>query len=383
MNEQIQQALHDDIDVRTTQPITEFPLASRRDARALPVIATYHLSEEGRKASLLAGGDGRAVQELKVQVPTNRFHLVTVDTDGQARLKLRPQYSINQNQQVVRSDALPIFDDVPTAEDLLKQAARNHQLEGAFRAEQAERQRKRKESGFEAHQKLAEQFLADPALRAIEHPRPTARKCYLTTKSGRKVLFDAKRDLGLARQVPPEACRRFDHDYEARREKNSEKRSRELALHDERDRFVVEWVAQHATSEQRDRYDRGVLPVSEVVNCVADATFAVAGDKPVYVRNGVDQFQAHIRRFPQYATTVVTKDGLVIDSANAESASESQWALVRELQALLPDAKMTLRRQRLSWRLDPNAPAFTVFFVLVTQQIGPFLVRREFLAPNS
>lgn len=119
------------------------------------------------------------------------------------------------------------------------------------------------------------------------------------------------------------------------------------------------------------------------MNCVADATFAVAGDKPVYVRNGVDQFQAHIRQFPQYATTVVTKDGLVIDSANAESASESQWALVRELQVLLPDAKVTLRRQRLSWRLDPNAPAFTVFFVLVTQQVGPFLVRREFLAPNS
>ena len=37
--------------------------------RTLTVTATYLLSEEGRKASLLAGGDGRAVQELTVQVP--------------------------------------------------------------------------------------------------------------------------------------------------------------------------------------------------------------------------------------------------------------------------------------------------------------------------
>ena len=38
--------------------------------RTLAVTATYLLSEEGRKVSLLAGGDGRAVQELAVEVPT-------------------------------------------------------------------------------------------------------------------------------------------------------------------------------------------------------------------------------------------------------------------------------------------------------------------------
>jgi hypothetical protein len=384
MNEHIQQTVvGDSIDVGTTAPITAFSRGPRGDVRTLPVVAIYHLSEEGRKASLLAGGDGRALQEVKVQVPTNRFHLVNVDADGQARLKLRPQYNVNQNQEIVRNDASPVFDHVPSVDDLLKHAARNHQLEGAFRAEQAERQRKRKETGFEAHQKLAEHFLADPALRAMEHPRPTTRKCFLATKSGRKVLFDAKRDMGIARQVPAEASRRFDRDYEVRREKNSEKRSRELALHVERDGFVAEWIAQHATPEQRDRHARGLLPVKEVVDVVADATFAVAKDKPQYVRNGVDQFQEYIRQFPQYASAVVTKDSLIIDSANAESASESQWALIRELQVLLPDARVTLRRQRLSWALDLNAPALTVFFVLVTQQVGPFLTRREFLAPSS
>ena len=35
----------------------------------LAVIATYLLSEEGRKVSLLNGGNGRAVQEVTIQVP--------------------------------------------------------------------------------------------------------------------------------------------------------------------------------------------------------------------------------------------------------------------------------------------------------------------------
>src|SRR5881398_721919 len=57
-------------------------------SRTLAVTATYLLSEEGRKASLLTGGDGRAVQELMIEVPANRLHLVSVDSNGVARLKL-------------------------------------------------------------------------------------------------------------------------------------------------------------------------------------------------------------------------------------------------------------------------------------------------------
>ena len=47
-------------------------------ARTLSVTASYLLSENGRKASLLAGGDGHAVQQIALQVPANRLHLVEV-----------------------------------------------------------------------------------------------------------------------------------------------------------------------------------------------------------------------------------------------------------------------------------------------------------------
>jgi hypothetical protein len=68
---------------RSLEPVVDIEsVVARRDSgRTLTVTAVYHLSEEGRKASLLDGGDGRAVQEIKVAVPTNRFHLVSVDAD--------------------------------------------------------------------------------------------------------------------------------------------------------------------------------------------------------------------------------------------------------------------------------------------------------------
>src|SRR5262245_18206470 len=276
MSEHVPHAVNDRVDMVAAPPITEFPRAARTETRTFPVIATYHLSEEGRKALLLAGGDGRALQEVKVEVPTNRFHLVSVDADGQARLKVRPRYFLNDNQEVVRNDGPPIFDTVPAIEDLLKEAARNHQLERAYRAEKAERQRKRRESGFDAHQKMAEEFLADSTRRALEHPKPTPRKCHLRTKTGRDVLYDAKRDVGVARQVPPEAYRRFCADYSQRREKNLAIHEHQLGLHAERDRFIAEWVAQHGTEDQRDRYARGMLPLKEVLDSVADIVFAAA-----------------------------------------------------------------------------------------------------------
>jgi len=64
--------------------------AAGGEPRTLRVTATYTLPESGRKASLLAGGNGRADQTIDLDIPGNRLHLVTVDADGHARLKLRP-----------------------------------------------------------------------------------------------------------------------------------------------------------------------------------------------------------------------------------------------------------------------------------------------------
>src|SRR5688500_4540539 len=104
-------------------------------AQTLSVTATYLLSEAGRKASLLPGGDGRALQQLTIQVPVTRLHLVSVDVNGVARLKLQPRFEQTANQRVIWRDDPPTYDVPPTIEDLFRHAARNHEFEREFRTQ--------------------------------------------------------------------------------------------------------------------------------------------------------------------------------------------------------------------------------------------------------
>jgi hypothetical protein len=145
----------------------------------LIVTASYSLSEAGRKASLLAGGNCHALQHVGIQIPSNRLHLVTVNGKGVARLQLRPRYELNTEQRVVCIDALPTYDGPPAAEELLREAARNHQLERAFHAERTAERAKRTETDRTRKNEVAVLFLSDPMQRAITHParRRSAAAC--------------------------------------------------------------------------------------------------------------------------------------------------------------------------------------------------------------
>ena len=89
-------------------------VARQDSGRTLTVVATFRLSEEGRKLSLLQGGDGKALQQVSVAVPTTRLHLVNVSPDGTAVLKLQPQYHLMADDRVARNDSPPTYDAPPT-----------------------------------------------------------------------------------------------------------------------------------------------------------------------------------------------------------------------------------------------------------------------------
>ncbi len=154
-------------------------------ARTLGVSAMYLLSETGRKASLLSGGNGRAVQQIQVQVPVNRLHLVGVSGKGAARLKLRPRFERDSQDTVLRIDAPPTYDSPPTIEDLFREAARNHELERSYHAERKTARTSRRRDGSEWRSQVAAAFLQDPAQRALAHPSPSPRRCSLATERGR------------------------------------------------------------------------------------------------------------------------------------------------------------------------------------------------------
>lgn len=350
--------------------------------RTLAVTATYLLSEEGRKASLLAGGDGRAVQELAVEVPTNRLHLVSVDANGVARLKLRPRYQLDGEQRVVRIDSAPTYDAPPEIDDLFREAARNHQLERAYQTQRSATKVKRREADQERRAAVAQVFLSDPTQRALVHPPPTLKRCYITTEQGR-VLFDANIDEVPAREVPLEAHRRFRADLRARHERNQQERAGQLALHEEKKHVIAEWIKIHGGREQQARHAAGVLPMEEAIEALTDNAFALLTDRTRYAHDGIAQLQAHLRQYAQHTDAVVTRDDLVVTSANADKMTAPQWALVQEIQTLLPEATVTLRVHKLAWKREMQMALPPIFGILVTQRVGPFTLRREYAAPGA
>jgi hypothetical protein len=362
--------------------VSVMPTPGPEVARTLSVTATYLLSEDGRKASLLAGGDGHAVQQIPLEVPANRLHLVSVDKQGVARLKLRPRFERQEDTGIVRIDAAPMYDAPPSIDDLYRVAAKNHELETAYDAARSAQRSQRHDAARELRERIAEGFLADKVQRAIAHPPPSPKRCYVVTDTGR-LLFDVSVDIGVAKDVPPEAHRRFRADLRAKDERNRQDRATQLALHEEKKRFVAEWIAANGSEEQKGRQAAGVLPMDEAVDAITDHVFSCIGDRTLYTRDGAEQIQARIRRLPQHADVTITTDALAISSANAVKATQAQWALVQEVQALKPDAAVTLRIHKVAWKEHQEAATVVVMSILVTSKHGPFTLRREYAAPSE
>ena len=270
----------------------------------------------------------------------------------------------------------------PTIDELFREAARNHERERVYMAERTVTRAKKREADHERRLQVAQAFLADRAQRALVHPAPSPKRCYLTVDSGR-LLFDVSTDEGPAREVPPEAHRRFRADLNAKHERNQQERTAQLALHEEKKRYIAEWIAKDGTPEQQARQTAGVLPMEEAIEAITDHALAAMANRPVYARNGAERLQAHLREFPEYADVVISAADLVVISSNAGKATATQWAVVQHMQKALPDATVTLRAHRLVWQRQQQAPSLTLFGVLVTQKVGPFVVRREYATTNG
>jgi hypothetical protein len=351
-------------------------------SRTLAVTATYQLSEDGRKASLLAGGNGRALQQLTIQVPVNRLHLVNVDAHGIARLKLKPRYELNEVQRVVRIDEVPTYDAPPDLEDLFRDAARNHQLERTYRATREAAKHQRRDAGRERRAQVAQAFLSDPTQRAVAHPVPTPTQCVVATPQGR-LFFDSTKHDGVAHDVPAEAYRRFRADLRTRREHGQQLRAAQLALHEEKKRFVAEWITAHGTPEHRARQAAEVLPITDGVEAIADYLFAPLNGHPRYLRDALSQLQALVHQAPGHADTVVKHKDLLVTTSELKQTTSAQWVVVNEFRALVPDATVTLQSQRIRWRRDGRVALPPACAVLVVQQFGPLTLRREYRAPSS
>jgi hypothetical protein len=74
---------------------------------------------------------------------------------------------------------------------------------------------------------------------------------------------------------------------------------------------------------------------------------------------------------------MLTSD-VAVPSVNAVKATATQWAVLRNLQGLVPDATVVLRQHVLSSKRHQGS-SLSVFSVLVTKRHGPFALRREYV----
>jgi hypothetical protein len=353
---------------------------SRESNRMLTATATYMLSEDGRKASLLAGGDGRALQEHTIQVPATRLHLVHVDTDGTARLKLRPRYQLNDAGAVTRTDEPPTYDAPPDLDELFREAARNHELGSAFLAARRASRTQHRDTERERRARIAQAFLSDPTQRAMAHPSPTETHCYLLTTHGRE-LFESRSHEVPARLVPAEAFRRFMTDLRERRARNRPTRAAQMKQHEEKMRFAADWIAAHGTLEQQARQTAGLLSLPDAIALMTDQAFAAVEDRPRYSPLRAAQLQTHLRQCSKYADVVLADGDVRISTGDATSATAAQWALLNTFKQALPSAAVVLRQHAVAWKRRTDAPVLTSVGVLVTCDFGPFVLRREYAAP--
>jgi hypothetical protein len=300
-----------------------------------------------------------------------------VDANGVARLKLRPRYQLDGENGIARIDAAPTYDAPPDVEELFREAARNHQLERAYTSERQAAKIKRREADQERRAEIAKAFLSDPTRRPLVHPTPSPRRCVIETEEGR-IFFDAETDVAPARDVPPEAHRRFRADLRAKRDSNLKTRAEQLAQHEEKKRFAATWIAEHGTPEQRARQAASVLPMEETIEAMTDHAFAALADLARYVADGPAQIQDAVRRLTHENGPSVSPADVIVTSSNAETMTASQWAMICKIRERIPGATVVLRVHDVSWKRDRTITAGPFLGALVTQRVGPFTLRREY-----
>jgi hypothetical protein len=85
-----------------------------------------------------------------------------------------------------------------------------------------------------------------------------------------------------------------------------------------------------------------------------------------------------VAQFAEDAAVIVTSADVLVSSENAKTATAEEWRVVRELQARRPEASVTLRSHRISFKRDTRVPPILVRGILVTVKHGPFTLRREY-----
>jgi hypothetical protein len=351
---------------------------------------TYSLSEVGQKASLLAGGNGKAIQTVEADVHPEDLALFSVSTDGKLSLainteQLRYLYSHMSSPQ---TDTQAVKFDSPQDYASLIKVMRSapQQLADAIAAEIdsliAE---------WLSNKETYSSYTQIPPFLPTDHPR----RAELTVMAERRQAdADTKREQRIAERVAgidpktiglgrtefgiyvhqwPSGEDRFTLDSPhyatldailKEREAQEEKKARIEANRTEKEEaFLDAWVAENGTDSEKERHSEGLLPRGEVFDRIKADLF---GDRPKF------NWRDHKPKCTcEYQTCAAEHD---VDDAT--ELTDSEFQSLKQLRADFPDAEVTPRIHKITRKECEDKVKIATGRVQIA--IGPFTFTRSF-----
>ena len=105
--------------------------------------------------------------------------------------------------------------------------------------------------------------------------------------------------------MPAGAHRRFRADERATLERRRAERAAQLELHEVKKQFIVAWIAERGSDEQKARQAAGMLPMAEAIEALTDHVFAPLGGYGRYAYDGAGRLRTALPAELQRAVTSI------------------------------------------------------------------------------
>ena len=270
----------------------------------------YYLSEQGRRDSLLKGGDGHFKQTMAGSINETDIEMFSVDASGLVFFDAttipttcwwwvcEPPTTKGRVVAHDNGEAQLHWDIVPSWEDLLSIARE-------VKDQNDEMQAKREQ--------ITEAFTNDPKARAIKIEQ------HHVIVDGEK--FDVKHPLYVV------AHNRWNQDQAELKQRNRA--------------TLADWIKQHGSTNQQQRLAAHLLPWNEAYQTATEYLYSPLQPFPLYERFSREEV-CECQRDEYISKTCDIK----FQSVDATELTADEWDQLSQIQAVVPDATFQLREHR-------------------------------------
>lgn len=348
---------------------SEVPAAEH--GKTITVTVYFRLSLEGQKAAVLAGKPAARDQEITGEVSADLLPLCEITPEGKVVAKLRERINIGKDGTIggaAWSAFHPELDaPLDSAQAILVHvrdglAAEVSEVKSAYAKQQAEEEtgNQKRRAEFEASMAKAQAELdADPKAIPSGIYMPTGWNYYTWRDGDHPVAVEIRRRQKAAEEAEKRAA------AEAAAAKQQ---------------FIRTFLVEHGTPDQVERFDAGLLSEKEYLDAMADIAFVALADVPRYqkltredVYNALDVEQSELVDGEELKVQFDTED--------AKEATAEEWASLKRIQALVPEAHCKLRlhdstfdHKSIPWGIATRKG------IQVKLEYGPFTFVREYAA---